>query len=104
MGNVYFVGVLTGVDNQSNYSYIGMIDAETDTPIFRLTKKSKLSNDAQSVVAFRWFFAHAMTGELPETCEFYHAGKCCRCGRKLTVPESITDGVGPECKGKICKY
>lgn len=30
----------------------------------------------------------------------YHAGKCGRCGRKLTTPESILTGLGPECSKK----
>jgi hypothetical protein len=33
--------------------------------------------------------------------EFWHEGKCCRCGRKLTVPASIASGIGPECATKI---
>ena len=27
----------------------------------------------------------------------WHEGRCGRCGRKLTVPESIEAGYGPEC-------
>jgi hypothetical protein len=27
----------------------------------------------------------------------WHEGRCGRCGRKLTVPESIESGFGPEC-------
>ena len=30
----------------------------------------------------------------------YHVGKCGRCGRKLTTPESILTGLGPECSKK----
>lgn len=33
--------------------------------------------------------------------EFWHAGRCCICGRTLTVPESIDRGIGPECFGKM---
>lgn len=29
--------------------------------------------------------------------EIWHEGKCGRCGRQLTVPESIESGFGPEC-------
>jgi len=32
--------------------------------------------------------------------EFWHEGSCCICGRKLTVPESIANGIGPECMGR----
>jgi hypothetical protein len=35
--------------------------------------------------------------------EIMHEGKCCRCGRTLTNPESIQHGIGPECSGKLKK-
>lgn len=28
----------------------------------------------------------------------YHQGVCCKCGLTLTVPESIENGIGPQCK------
>jgi hypothetical protein len=28
----------------------------------------------------------------------YHQGICCKCGLPLTVPESIENGIGPQCK------
>lgn len=31
---------------------------------------------------------------------FQHEGKCCVCGRPLTHPQSIEDGIGPECSGR----
>lgn len=30
--------------------------------------------------------------------ELYRSIKCARCGRKLTTPESIEKGIGPECE------
>lgn len=27
----------------------------------------------------------------------YHLGSCCKCGLPLTVPESIQNGIGPQC-------
>lgn len=30
-----------------------------------------------------------------------HAGRCGKCGRLLTVPESIESGLGPECSKKM---
>lgn len=32
--------------------------------------------------------------------QFLQSGKCQRCGRKLTTPESIKRGMGPDCAGK----
>ena len=33
--------------------------------------------------------------------EIQHSGRCLRCGRKLTHPESIETGFGPECSGRV---
>ena len=38
---------------------------------------------------------------LPKTVEVWHEGICGRCGRKLTVPESVERGLGPECAGLV---
>ena len=35
-----------------------------------------------------------------ETVQVWHEGRCGKCGRKLTVPESLTSGLGPECAGR----
>lgn len=86
-----FVRVLSGPDNETAYSYIGCIwDGE-----YQHGRKSCVSQDAQSVRAFRWFLR-----DMPKAlsqCQFWHEGTCGRCGRKLTVPESIAAGFGPHC-------
>jgi hypothetical protein len=48
-------------------------------------------------VAFAWFWDRLRNGNLPEQVEVHHEGRCGRCGRALTVPESIESGFGPEC-------
>ena len=101
----YFVSLLTGPDNWSNYTYIGLISVrpgQPGGPEFRLTKGSKLSMDAPGVKAFAWAWARIATGQpIPAGLEVWHEGKCGRCGRKLTVPESIASGIGPECALKV---
>lgn len=92
-----FVSVLTGSDNNSSYTYIGMIKNNR----FQLTQKSAFGMDAPSVMVFDWFSRHVYLNSLPETCEVYHVGKCGRCGRRLTVPESLEWGLGPECINKV---
>jgi hypothetical protein len=41
---------------------------------------------------------------IPDTmypdAEVMHVGKCCKCRRLLTTPESIQRGIGPECSGE----
>jgi hypothetical protein len=32
--------------------------------------------------------------------ELWHEGRCGKCGRALTVPESIESGLGPVCESR----
>jgi hypothetical protein len=96
----FFVSTLTGPDNTRDFTYIGTMDSFG----FRTTKKSKMSDDALPVRAVRFFADQVLAGEkVPETVslEVRHEGRCGRCGRALTVPESIDRGIGPECAGKL---
>lgn len=96
---LFFVSVLTGSDNESDYSYIGYIRTQNDgSHVFYYGKKSKLSNEAPSVRVFEAIFSYISIGnKIPRGIEIWHEGKCGRCGRTLTVPESIESGFGPEC-------
>jgi hypothetical protein len=93
---LYFVQVLTGPDNTSDYKYLGIIRRG----VFFWTKKSSIARDAPSSKAFEWFWAHTMRGDLAGV-DIHHEGRCGRCGRPLTVPESIQSGFGPECINKL---
>lgn len=92
----WFVGLLNGPDNNCDYMYIGLGTMDKNaTFTFRLTRNSRAGDDAQSVIAFKWLVRH---WESP-LMEIWHEGACGRCGRKLTVPESIESGLGPTCAG-----
>jgi hypothetical protein len=92
----FFVSVLNGPDNWVNYKYIGIIKNNE----YRWTAKSKIAEEAPSVKAFKFCFGHLSKNTIIGF-EVWHEGKCGRCGRKLTVPESIASGFGPECIGMI---
>lgn len=94
----WFVAVLAGPDNNSDYQYIGMVD---DDLSFRRTKKSKMLDTSLPVVAIGYALKHLAHSSIPESLEIWHEGRCGRCGRKLTVPESVAAGIGPECSGKL---
>lgn len=95
-GRVYFVSVLTGSDNENGYAYLGIIrDGQ-----YHRGQKSRISTEATSAKAFEWFFRHLEAINDTEI-KFWHEGRCGRCGRKLTVPESIASGFGPECINHI---
>jgi hypothetical protein len=95
---VTFVKVLTGADNESDYEFIGTVFSDGS---FRRSAKSRISEKAPSVIAFSWYWRHLMEGTLPPNVHTYHEGRCGRCGRLLTVPESVERGIGPECWSKM---
>lgn len=92
----YFVALLTGPDNTGDYTYLGMLRDGG----FRLTRGSKMKADSKPVLAFGWVWAALAAGCYPAQVEIWHEGKCGRCGRPLTVPESIANGIGPVCAEK----
>jgi hypothetical protein len=97
----YFVSALTGPNNETDFSYIGTIFRNGETFEFRTTQKSKLPNSALSVVSFRWFADRVFAGNMPQQVSMHHDGSCGRCGRKLTTPDSIERGIGPDCAEKM---
>lgn len=92
----WFVAVLSGPDNTTSYRYLGLIRDGAYRPNF-----AKTAADAPSQKAAYWLMSRVLTGiDLPTGVEMRHSGRCGRCGRLLTDPESITRGLGPECASK----
>jgi Family of unknown function (DUF6011) len=92
----HFVSLMNGPDNTSSYEFLGTIFNEAN---YSHGRRSRITTDAPSAMAFSWIWTHL--DQLDGKVEIFHAGKCCRCGRKLTTPESIEAGIGPECAGKL---
>jgi hypothetical protein len=99
----FFVSILTGNDNETAYTYMGTIFNNDNKLKFTLTKNSKIGEDALSYKAFNFFFKLMLDNKLHEEIVIYHRGICGRCGRTLTVPESLSTGLGPECRGLVDK-
>jgi hypothetical protein len=96
---VYFVYLLTGPNNSDDYTYMGMIK-DMQTSGFELTAKSRLRGDTRAVMAFQWYIDNLRRGGISTMVELYHVGRCGRCARQLTVPASISTGLGEECASK----
>ena len=99
---LYFVSVMTGPDNDRSYSYIGTVKNNE----FNRGSKSKLDNSDVRVIGFSWLWRFLNPGPGRQAtrftaCEVWHEGRCGRCGHRLTVPESIASGLGPECSGRL---
>ena len=102
--NTYFVGLLTGPDNRADYQYLGFLRPNRFGYCEGLIagKKGNLLHPAFK--GFDWVWRHLnadRSGLVDERLEIWHEGRCGRCGRKLTVPESIASGFGPVCQGEI---
>jgi hypothetical protein len=91
----YFVSVLTGPDNNSSYTYLGCIRGDRWID----DRRMRIGAGAPSRRGFRWFWRNLMRGGDLSQVAVWHEGRCGRCRRKLTVPESIASGLGPTCAG-----
>lgn len=98
----WFLGVLSGPDNEADYNYVGIIEKGYNGLTFRLTRGSRVGTDSPSYKAFRYFFDNVISRhQMPPQLEVRHQGRCGRCGRALTTPQSIDTGLGPECASKM---
>ena len=95
-----FVGLLRCPDNNNGYSFLGCLRKQEDRLVYIHGRRSKVGADANSVKAIVWTIGQLVKGRKPATVEIWHEGVCGRCGRTLTVPESIESGIGPVCAGK----
>ena len=97
----FFVKYLNGPDNSSDFEFIGTI-WDDDGVSYSHSRKSRVGENAPSAKGIKFLtrLIHDKKN-LPEQFEIWHEGRCGRCGRKLTVPNSIESGYGPDCAGKI---
>ena len=124
----WFVKVLSGPNNLRDYSYLGTIfpERQGDGIIYRHGRKSRVDEHAPSARGIAWFIRHissliklrreldnadmfaaglvqekvAKVEETLNKLHYHHEGRCGVCAKVLTVPESITAGIGPVCAAK----
>ena len=96
---LWFVSVLTGSDNESDFSFLGTVRMDDDGNIsYRPSPKSKIGLNAPSNIAWKFVFNVIGSHQHHPLLEIWHEGTCVRCGRKLTDPISIVSAIGPECR------
>lgn len=96
-GKCHFVKLLHGPENTSDFVYLGHFRLGS----YSHGRKSSVGPDAPGARAFAWFAAHLLASKLPASLEVWHEGRCGHCNRKLTVPESVATGFGPDCSEKL---
>jgi len=87
----WFVSLLVG-DEQ--YMFLGTIFPDG---VYRYGNKSSINEASTPAQAFRWAWDRVRRGAFDPQIEIWHSGRCGRCGRTLTDPESIRIGLGPIC-------
>jgi hypothetical protein len=96
------VALLNGPDNEKDY--IGFAFMGDDGITVWRSKRGTAEGPSLFDKYARLLWALTTEGE---NCGFYKQGfrlhsegRCIRCNRKLTVPESIKTGIGPVCAGR----
>lgn len=101
----YWVSVLVGTCNVNDYSFLGVICYTSLKEIsYRHSFKSQICFDAPSTKVIAWLINAIQNKKVPDFVDILHEGRCCCCGRVLTVPESIRSGIGPECAKRAFKF
>ena len=100
--DVYFVHLLRGPDNESDYRYIGAYYPNRNYfHVAKMWQAIKKDMYPPSVRAIQFMFD--TLNNVHDNLHVYHEGKCGKCGRTLTTPESIRAGYGPECMKVVNK-
>lgn len=95
----WVIGAMKGSDNNS-FLRFGIVKKDDDgRHRFYHSSESSVSSEDKTVRVFAalWNTLSANYAQMPQHLEFHHEGCCGRCGKALTVPESIETGIGPVC-------
>lgn len=100
------ISLLVGNDNENSFARIGIVAnrqlihrwrsvqtyqgrVATDEQLSRMDEGVRVLLSADGNAQTSYGLAYAMA-----------SGRCCRCGRTLTVPASLHAGMGPECRSR----
>jgi hypothetical protein len=99
-GDNFFVGALIGPNNLTDYLYIGYIRKGQDGRLWlNAGKKGKPTRPDYRGLDI--LLRSVNQGAIHPGLTVHHEGRCCRCGRVLTTPESVQTGIGPICAEKV---
>ena len=99
-GRFWVISAMVGNDNVDSYAPFGVIYRDGSSFAFRWASESTIAKSDRVVEAFAKMWASFKNGVMPSELSFLNEGKCGRCGRVLTVPESRSRGVGPICHSR----
>ena len=86
------ISLLIGSDNQSAYTPFGFVQSDGSIRLFRSKSEGVYPIYADMISnPVKWTAKGAV---------YMFEGRCRKCNRLLTSPESISSGIGPVCDGK----
>lgn len=87
------LSLLTGPNNESDYRGLGFV---IDGKVI-LWKKNRTPHYWSLV---KMLLADNIESYESKGVKYYFEGRCIRCNRKLTTPESVESGIGPICAAR----
>ncbi len=91
------VALMTGSDNETAYTGFGFV---TENGI-NVWNSKRIAGGYTAYAALLWSLAvDSCFSQYAEKYSLTASKKCIRCNRKLTTPESLAAGIGPECAGR----
>ena len=90
---------LNTAESNGTFVYAGVLFFDNKTKQFKFGKgaRGNLNYNDVRVKSILYVLNRLYKGETSVNVEIYHVGKCGRCGKRLTDPESIERGLGPMC-------
>jgi hypothetical protein len=89
------ISLLHGPDNTADYHGFGFVNPDGSICVWRKYNSNSTYGK----------YARILTDlENYPTITVHFEGRCIRCNRKLTRPDSITSGIGPECAKKMLDF
>jgi hypothetical protein len=92
------VGVLTGPSNTSDYTNFGFLHTSGKLAVWKkFSEGYRVWKDSVELLVMSSEDNRKLLGK----AFAMRSGRCWRCGRLLTTPESIENGIGPVCKAAL---
>lgn len=96
---IYFVNII--IEREKIYAGHIKFDDKTELFIYTQGKRGQLAAEDRNIRSLMFVINKLFRCEIVGNLEIYHVGRCGRCGKKLTTPESILTGLGPTCSKNL---
>jgi hypothetical protein len=106
----FFLDLLSGPDNIGDYTPLaelhrfpcGGVSRELRRTVGESSVAARLAGAlALTLTSAGWRGEEGRQAAVWAAVDFWHDGRCGRCSKGLTVPESVERGLGPECAGRV---